>query len=81
MTEIISIYKIKVSFVNWYTGKVWNGQVEMTSDAQMMWSKLVSDRNPYHKSVIDLQRIQSSICPVVSLCAYRLYQIKNADVI
>ena len=36
MTEIISIYRIKVALVNWQTEKVWNGQFRMTGDAQMI---------------------------------------------
>ena len=36
MTEIISIYRIMVALVDWHTGRVWNGQVKITSDAQMI---------------------------------------------
>ena len=48
MTKIVSFYRNKIALVDRHTGRVWNGQVKMTGDAQMIRGKLMSDRGTSH---------------------------------
>ena len=36
MTKIVSVYRNKIGLVDRQTGRVWNGQVKMTGNAQMI---------------------------------------------